>query len=100
MLGFDVTVFEKKEMAGGLSTYGIVVFREPVEVSLAEVKMVEEMGVTVKTGVTIGKDGKLDPAAFRVADADRKAIPDPEVYEQCLSSAVEELLDAARAHQR
>jgi diacylglycerol O-acyltransferase / wax synthase len=29
--------------------------------------------------------------------ADRKAIPDPEVYEQCLSGAVEELLDAARA---
>lgn len=58
--GFDVTVFEKKEMAGGLSTYGIVVFREPVEVSLAEVKMVEEMGVTVKTGVTIGKDIKFD----------------------------------------
>src|SRR5690625_1130931 len=29
--------------------------------------------------------------------ADRKAIPDPEVYEQCLRGAVEELLDAARA---
>lgn len=29
--------------------------------------------------------------------ADRKAIPDPEVYEQCLSGAVEELLEAARA---
>jgi hypothetical protein len=29
--------------------------------------------------------------------ADRKALPDPEVYEQCLSGAVEELLDAARA---
>ncbi|MCV7313946.1 DUF1298 domain-containing protein [Mycolicibacillus parakoreensis] len=28
--------------------------------------------------------------------ADRKAIPDPEVYEQCLRGAVEELLDAAR----
>ncbi len=29
--------------------------------------------------------------------ADRKALPDPEVYEQCLSDAVEELLVAARA---
>ena len=29
--------------------------------------------------------------------ADRKAIHDPEVYEQCLSGSVEELLDAARA---
>jgi glutamate synthase (NADPH/NADH) small chain len=55
-LGFDVTCFEKKEWAGGLDTYGIVVFREPVEVSLAEVKMVEELGVKVKTNVTVGKD--------------------------------------------
>lgn len=29
--------------------------------------------------------------------ADRKAVPDPDVYEQCLSSAINELLDAARA---
>ncbi|HEY9870807.1 MAG TPA: NAD(P)-dependent oxidoreductase [Candidatus Obscuribacterales bacterium] len=55
-LGFDVTCFEKKEWAGGLDTYGIVVFREPVEVSLAEVKLVEELGVKIKTNVTVGKD--------------------------------------------
>ncbi len=60
MQGFDVTVFEKNEMAGGLSTYGIVVFREPVEVSLAEVKMVQDLGVTVKCGITVGKDIKFD----------------------------------------
>ncbi len=29
--------------------------------------------------------------------ADRAALPDPEVYEQCLSDAVDELLAAARA---
>lgn len=58
--GFDVTVFEKKEWGGGLSTYGIVVFREPVEVSLAEVKMIEDLGVTFKNGVTIGQDIKID----------------------------------------
>src|SRR5262249_24657343 len=59
-LGFDVTCFEKKEWAGGLDTYGIVVFREPVEVSLAEVKMIEELGVTVKTNVTVGKDVRFE----------------------------------------
>ena len=32
--------------------------------------------------------------------ADRKAIPDPEVYEQCLRDAVDELLDAARARNK
>ncbi len=54
--GFAVTCFESRSMAGGLDTYGIVVFREPVEVSLAEVKMVEELGVSIRTGVTVGKE--------------------------------------------
>jgi len=55
-LGFAVTCFERKEWAGGLDTYGIVVFREPVEVSLAEVKMIEELGVQINTKTTVGKD--------------------------------------------
>ncbi len=55
-LGFDVTCFEKKKMAGGLDTYGIVVFREPVEVSLSEVKLVEDLGVKIKTECTVGED--------------------------------------------
>jgi dihydropyrimidine dehydrogenase (NAD+) subunit PreT len=55
-LGHEVTIFEQKPLAGGLSTYGIVVFREPVEVSLAEVKMVERLGVKVHTGVSVGTD--------------------------------------------
>ncbi len=55
-LGYDVTCYEKKEWAGGLDTYGIVVFREPVEVSLSEVKMIESLGVKIKTNVTIGSD--------------------------------------------
>ncbi|MBZ0186809.1 MAG: NAD(P)-dependent oxidoreductase [Candidatus Obscuribacterales bacterium] len=58
--GFAVTCFEKKEWGGGLDTYGIVVFREPVEVSLKEVKMIEELGVTMKNNVTVGKDIKFD----------------------------------------
>lgn len=59
-LGFDVTCFERKEWAGGLDTYGIVVFREPVQVSLAEVKMIEELGVTIKTNVAIGEQLSFD----------------------------------------
>lgn len=58
--GFEVTCFEKREWGGGLDTYGIVVFREPVEVSLAEVKMIEELGVTMKNNVAIGRDISLD----------------------------------------
>lgn len=59
-LGYAVTVYEKKPMSGGLDTYGIVVFREPVEVSLSEVRMIEDLGVTFKNNIEIGKDITLD----------------------------------------
>ncbi len=59
-LGFDVTCFEKNNLAGGLSTYGIVVFREPVEVSLAEVKQIEALGVKIETNKALGKDFTLN----------------------------------------
>ncbi|MBI1741862.1 NAD(P)-dependent oxidoreductase [Candidatus Acetothermia bacterium] len=55
-LGHKVTIFEKRELAGGLDTYGIVVFREPKEVSLKEVEMVRDLGVEVRTGVKVGED--------------------------------------------
>jgi len=58
--GFAVTCYEKKEWAGGLDTYGIVVFREPVEISLAEVKMIEKLGVEIKTNTAVGKDIQFD----------------------------------------
>lgn len=58
--GFDVTVLEKREWGGGLDTYGIVVFREPVEVSLEEVKMIERLGVKFKFNVEVGKDVSFD----------------------------------------
>src|SRR5437868_2716697 len=34
--GHSVTVFEKRPLAGGLSTYGIIALREPIEASLQE----------------------------------------------------------------
>ncbi len=55
-LGYETTVFEKNDLPGGLSTYGIVVMREPIRVALEEVEFVKKLGVTVKTGITIGKD--------------------------------------------
>ncbi len=57
--GHSVTVFERRELPGGLSTYGIIALREPVDVALAEVRMIERLGVTVKTGVELGRDVQL-----------------------------------------
>ncbi len=54
--GHRVTVFEARERAGGLDTYGIVSFRLPTDVSLAEVNWAVRMGVEFKTGVRVGTD--------------------------------------------
>ena len=51
--GYTVTVFEKRDLAGGLSTYGIIVLREPIAIALAEVEMIKRMGVEFRTGITI-----------------------------------------------
>ena len=55
-LGHSVTLYEKRELGGGLSTYGIIVLREPVEVALAEVAMIQQLGVRLETGKDVGED--------------------------------------------
>ena len=47
-------MFEKRELAGGLSTYGIIGIREPVETSLAEVEMIAGLGVRMETNTELG----------------------------------------------
>ncbi len=58
--GYAVTVFEKSELPGGLSTYGIVVMREPIRVALEEVAMIQALGVELRTGVAVGRDVTAD----------------------------------------
>ncbi len=52
--GHSVTLFERRELAGGLSTYGIIALREPVEVALREVEMIKRLGVKLETGKEAG----------------------------------------------
>jgi len=54
-LGHAVTIFEKRDLPGGLSTYGIIALREPVQVALEETRLIQTMGVQIKTGVEFGK---------------------------------------------
>jgi len=58
-LGHAVTIFEKRDLPGGLSTYGIIALREPVEVALEETRMIQSLGVQFKTGIEFGKDVSL-----------------------------------------
>jgi dihydropyrimidine dehydrogenase (NAD+) subunit PreT len=55
-LGHSVTIFEKQKKAGGLNTYGIAYYKMKPQVSLAEVRLVQSMGVEIQTGVTVGRD--------------------------------------------
>jgi len=55
-LGHSVTLFERRDLAGGLSTYGIISLREPVEVALMEVAMIQKLGVHLETNKDVGAD--------------------------------------------
>ena len=58
--GHSVTIFEKRNLCGGLSTYGIIALREPVPVALAEVGMIARMGVKIEENTEVG--GDVNPA--------------------------------------
>lgn len=55
-MGYDVTVFEASEKAGGLNTYGIVSFRLPQPISFWEVEQVEKLNVKIRTNTVVGRD--------------------------------------------
>jgi glutamate synthase (NADPH/NADH) small chain len=52
-LGYAVTVYEKRAMAGGLDTYGMAEYKMRQKDSLDEVKMVEGLGVEFKLNTEI-----------------------------------------------
>ncbi|MGD8191222.1 NAD(P)-dependent oxidoreductase [Brevibacillus ginsengisoli] len=58
--GYEVTIYEAREKAGGLNTYGIVPFRLPQEIALWEVSQVEALGVKFHYGTQVGLDVKAE----------------------------------------
>ncbi len=52
-LGYDVTVYEKREFAGGLDTYGMAEYKMTRGDSLAEVRQVEKLGVKFELNTEI-----------------------------------------------
>jgi dihydropyrimidine dehydrogenase (NAD+) subunit PreT len=63
--GHRVTLFERRPMPGGLSTYGIIALREPVDVALAEVEMIRQLGVEIETGIEVGRDFTVEELQAR-----------------------------------
>jgi len=51
--GFDVTVFEKRPLAGGLDTYGMAEYKMTQRESLKEISLIEGLGVRFETNSEI-----------------------------------------------
>jgi len=58
--GYTVTIFEKLPMAGGMMAVGIPEYRLPRDILAAEIKLIEQMGVEIRTNVSFGKDITFD----------------------------------------
>ena len=58
--GYQVTVFEKLPVAGGMMAVGIPAYRLPRDILNDEIEVIRKMGVAIRTGVTFGQDITLD----------------------------------------
>ena len=58
--GYEVTIFEKDPLPGGMLQYGIPSFRLEKDVLAAEIDVLRQMGVEFRCGVEVGRDVTLD----------------------------------------
>lgn len=54
--GVQVTVYEKRPIAGGLNVSGVAPYKMHADAALAEVEFLRSLGVELRTGVEIGRD--------------------------------------------
>ncbi len=59
-LGYDVTIYERKTLPGGLDTYGMAEYKMRQSVSTGEAAMVERLGVKLRLDTEIGRDVSFD----------------------------------------
>ena len=55
-MGYKPTVFERNEEPGGMLRYGIPSYKLDKDVIKAEIDIMKEIGVEIRTGVEVGKD--------------------------------------------
>lgn len=60
LLGYDVRIYESKEIPGGLNTWGIAPYKTKRTDSLKEVELVKGLGVKIQTGVRVGDNAPID----------------------------------------
>lgn len=59
-LGYEVTVYEKEDRAGGLLWSGIPTYRLPRQILALEVQRLLRLGIQLRTGVEFGRDITLE----------------------------------------
>src|SRR3954447_17570831 len=59
-LGYDVTVYDRKPLPGGLDTYGMAEYKMTQRVSTEEARAVERLGVRFELETEIGRDASFD----------------------------------------
>ncbi len=57
--GFQVTVFDKRPLPGGLNTYGVAEYKLPLADSLHEIELIRELGVEFRLGTEIREEADL-----------------------------------------
>ncbi|HEV3468079.1 MAG TPA: NAD(P)-dependent oxidoreductase [Pyrinomonadaceae bacterium] len=58
-LGYDVTVYDKKPLPGGLDTYGMAEYKMRQSTSVEEAEMVARLGVKFRLNTSVGEDVSL-----------------------------------------
>ena len=58
--GYEVTIYEKLPVKGGMMAVGIPEYRLPKAELAKEIDVIEKLGVQIKTGVEFGKDLTLE----------------------------------------
>jgi glutamate synthase (NADPH/NADH) small chain len=58
--GFQVTVFERRGLPGGLNTYGVAEYKLPARASLEEIELIRGLGVEFRYGTEIATQQDLE----------------------------------------
>jgi heterodisulfide reductase subunit A-like polyferredoxin len=69
MLGYRVTIFEARAHLGGMLRYGIPAYRLPKDVLDREIQNILQLGIEVRTGVSIAKPADLLISGTRAGSA-------------------------------
>jgi dihydropyrimidine dehydrogenase (NAD+) subunit PreT len=54
--GYDVTIFDRNELPGGLNTYGIAAYKTRAADSIDEVELIKQLGVKFRQKTEAGRD--------------------------------------------